>query len=145
MSENVRLAKLEDLSDLLTLLQQIKPGEKTNVETGRLEKTMSEIVGDKNHYIAVYELDNRLVGTATLIIQLNLTHDGRPYGHIENVVTDEKYRGKGVGKGLMDFLIKEAKERGCYKLVLDCAKDKIPFYEKRGFDAKGSVEMRMDL
>ncbi len=145
MSENVRLAKLGDLSGLLALLQQIKPEEKTNVETSRLEKTMSEIIGNKNHYIAVYELDNRLVGTATLIIQLNLTHDGRPYGHIENVVTDKEYRGRGVGKGLMDFLIKEAKERGCYKLVLDCAKDKIPFYEKCGFDAKGSVEMRMDL
>ena len=36
----------------------------------------------------------------------------------------------GIGKNIVDYLINYAKEKGCYKAVLNCSNDNITFYEK---------------
>lgn len=41
---------------------------------------------------------NRIVGTASLIVERKFTHHCGKVGHIEDVVTDEACRGKGFGK-----------------------------------------------
>jgi len=35
-------------------------------------------------------------------------------------VTREGFEGNGVGKALMNAAIEEAKNCGCYKIILDC-------------------------
>ncbi|KAL7059074.1 hypothetical protein AAHC03_012891 [Spirometra sp. Aus1] len=58
-------------------------------------------------------------------------------GHVEDVVVDEAYRGKGLGKLIIAVLVELGKAEGCYKISLDCNEDKVPFYEQNGF--KGST------
>lgn len=64
-------------------------------------------------------------------------------GHIEDVVVDEKYRGKHLGKRIIEELKKIATEHGCYKTILDCAEKNVKFYEKCGF-IKKETQMRYD-
>lgn len=145
MEGKVRQARLSDLKEMLDLLYQLSPAEGKELSDENLKKTLSKIIHDKNYYVAVYEHNKKIIGTATLLIQLNLSHSARPYGHIENVVTDSVYRGKGIGKQLIIYLITQAKKRNCYKIILNCSEDNVTFYEKCAFNKTGEIEMRINI
>ena len=95
-------------------------------------------------HIYVAEIDNRIVGTATLFIERKFIHNGGLAGRIEDVAVHLDYRKQGIGKALIDFLNNMAKKVGCYKVVLDCASWNVEFYEKSGYKQNG-VAMRLDL
>lgn len=71
------------------------------------------------------------IGTADLIIDPHA--EGKPFALVESVEVVESRRRQGIGKLLMLRLVKLADERGCYKLVLQCAEHNIPFYKECGF------------
>jgi len=143
-SKMIRNAKLKDLEQILDLLYQLSPPKEEDLKTDKkeLRTILNEIIFDKNYIVCVYQEGQKLLGTATLIIQLNLSHGGRPYAHIENVVVNKNFRGKNIGKQIVDYLIKKANERNCYKIVLSCEKKNIPFYKKCNLNPTGEVEMR---
>lgn len=99
----------------------------------------------KNHdqiiYVAV--LDNRIVGTASILIEQKFIHDGGKVGHIEDVSVKKEFQGKGIGKKIVKALLEYGKKRGCYKTILDCSDDLVPFYKDIGFK-KFSNSMRFD-
>ncbi|KAF6250858.1 hypothetical protein COO60DRAFT_1464780 [Scenedesmus sp. NREL 46B-D3] len=78
----------------------------------------------------------QLLGTASLIIERKFIHSCGKVGHIEDVVVDAAARGHKVGQRLIDELVCVAKQRGCYKVILDCAEHNIPLYEKCGLSRK---------
>jgi glucosamine-phosphate N-acetyltransferase len=47
-----------------------------------------------------------------------------------------------VGKLLLAALTDLARQRGCYKVILDCSEDNVEFYTKCGFKRK---EVQMAL
>ncbi len=143
----IRKAEASDLEPLLGLLDQLKPNNKRYSQEDHTAayKALLEITQNKDYFLKVCEIEGKLAGTAMLLVQMNLSHGGKPYGHIENVVTDQAYRGKGVGGLLVEDLLREAKTARCYKVILDCAESVSPFYQKFGFKKHGSIEMRIDL
>ena len=57
--------------------------------------------------------------------------------YVDDLVTSEKSRSKGIGKLLLQWLRKEAKHRGCQELHLDSGiqrKDAHRFYEREGME-----------
>ena len=86
-----------------------------------------------------------MVSSITLIVQDNISHGGRPYCHIENVVTDQEYRKRGISLLNLEFAVTFAKILSCYKAILDCRPELVDFYTKAGFHVNGEVEMRRDL
>ena len=96
---------------------------------------------DYTIYVAI---DNgKVIGATTLLIEYKFIHDGGKVGHIEDVVIRNEYQGKGVGKKIVGALLKYAEKKGCYKTILDCTDDLIPFYENLGFK-RHSNSMRFD-
>nr|CUU99022.1 hypothetical transcript [Hymenolepis microstoma] len=87
------------------------------------------------YFIIVLEdvTSRKVVGCATLVVELKLIHECSKRGHIEDVVVDEACRKQGLGKLLIGTLIKVGEAEGCYKISLDCSKDKVEFYERNGF------------
>jgi len=72
-----------------------------------------------------------------LAIIKNLTRSGRPFGLIENVVTQSEYRNKGYGTAVLQQAVETAKENNCYKVVLLTGRkeeSKLRFYEQAGFE-----------
>jgi GNAT superfamily N-acetyltransferase len=68
----------------------------------------------------------------------NLSHVGRPYALVEDVVVDAAMRGQGYGEALMQRAIELARAGGCYKLALTSNKaraDAHRFYQRLGFKA----------
>lgn len=92
-------------------------------------------------YIAVQ--DNRVVGTASLLVEKKFLHRGGKAGHIEDVAVHPDYQRRGIGKALVLFLVEESKKQGCYKVILDCKDELAVFYEKCGFK-RGQCQMRFD-
>ena len=88
---------------------------------------------DKNHHIFVIEdtITKQVIGTGTLLIETKIIHNYGNVGHIEDIVISSKYRGKNLGKYLVEFLTDFSKiENQCYKCILNCNKENIGFYEK---------------
>lgn len=75
---------------------------------------------------------DQMVAHGSVFVEKKYIHGGGSAGHIEDIVVGEECRGLGVGKKLVIGLRDLALERGCYKVLLSCKDDKIPFYEKCG-------------
>lgn len=77
-----------------------------------------------------------VLGSATLLIEHKALRGGAKVGHVEDVVVDEKARGGKVGRRLIERLVQYSKDRGCYKVILDCSEANKGFYERCGFEKK---------
>jgi GNAT superfamily N-acetyltransferase len=67
-----------------------------------------------------------------------MAHGTSPFAVVEYVVVDEKWRSKGIGKLLMEYVIARSKEAGCYKIMLTSDKRRKrahKFYKSLGFEA----------
>ncbi|PSB22354.1 GNAT family N-acetyltransferase [filamentous cyanobacterium CCP2] len=90
--------------------------------------------------------DGKEVGRAYLYIMQNDLHD-EPFGLMENVWVDETYRGQGIGSDLVNTIIQQAKEKGCYKLIATSRSSRSQvheLYKRLGFEAYG-IEFRMNF
>ena len=132
---SIRKANSDDLEDLKKLLSQL-----TTVGDPFPDSINPSIY--ENIYVAC--LNDRIIGTITVLIEPKIIHRGGSVGHIEDIVVDKNYRKMGIGKLLINHVLDIAKERGCYKIILDCDEDNMGFYEKAGFKQKG-VCMRCDV
>ena len=121
--------------DSLRKSSHIKP-KKANSIFDKISKNPDHVI-----YVAIY--NEEIIGATTLLIEQKFIHDGGKVGHIEDVVVRKEYQGKGVGKKIVNALLKYAEKKGCYKTILDCSEDLIPFYESMGFK-RHSNSMRFD-
>ena len=104
---------------------------------------LKKIKQNPDHIIHVAVDDKKIVGSTTLFIEQKFIHDGGLVGHIEDVVVRKDYEGQGIGMKLVISLLDVAKQRKCYKTILNCEDSLKPFYEKIGFK-KATNEMRYD-
>ena len=115
----------------------------SNLEPNSARNILKKILENENHIIHVAELNGKIVGSTTLLIEQKFIHEGGFVGHIEDVVVNKEFEGRGIGMKLVLSLLGVAKEKKCYKTILNCEDKLLPFYEKIGFKQK-STEMRFD-
>ena len=78
----------------------------------------------------------KIIGTATLVIERKFIHNCAIRGLIEDVVISEKYQDRGLGKLIIQTQIELAKSLGCYKITLNCKNEKVDYYKKFGFESE---------
>lgn len=88
-------------------------------------------VSDPSSITLVSVDNNTITGVASLYIIKKLT---RTLGLIEDVAVNENYRGKGIGKKLVEKLIGLAADKKCDKTVLNSSEQNSEFYKKIGFE-----------
>jgi len=138
----IRKLRKEDLQKgFLTTLDSLR--QSSDIETKKAEEIFEKINSSPDYTIAVAELEGKVVGTTTLLIEQKFIHNGGLVGHIEDVVVDKNHQGQKIGEKIMKFLLEIANNRGCYKTILDCTEDVKPFYEKLGFKQVAN-ELRFD-
>jgi GNAT superfamily N-acetyltransferase len=141
-----RVARAEDFDAVLELYRQLNPDD-PRVEDGSDAAAFEQILATPGLHLFVLELDGALVASTYLNVIPNLSRSASPYAVIENVVVDERLRGRGLGKQIMAATLESAWAAGCYKAMLMTGSRRpstLAFYEACGFspDAKSAFLAR---
>ena len=123
----------------LESLDSLRKASDLDRESGK--DILRKIIVNPDHIIHVAEINGKIVGSTTLLIEQKFIHNGGRVGHIEDVVVSKEYEGRGIGLKLVSSLLEKAKVLNCYKTILDCQDKLIPFYERIGFKQE-SNQMR---
>ena len=135
MTFSIRTAQKEDMPQILELIQELAVYEK---EPDAVEVTVSDL----EHYgfgpqpafhCFVAETNQVIVGMALVYIRFS-TWKGKAL-HLEDLIVNQDARGNGLGKALLDEVVKFGKSLGVKRIcweVLDWNEPAITFYEKNG-------------
>ena len=99
----------------------------------------NKILQNKDYHIVVADVEGKVVSTCTCVIIPNLTHNQRPYAVVENVVTDQNFRGKGYATSCLNYAKEIAIKNNCYKIMLMTGSKKeatLNFYRNAGYTDK---------
>ncbi|MCM1175985.1 MAG: GNAT family N-acetyltransferase [Blautia sp.] len=134
----IREIREADLDGLLTLYQQLhnNPAPEKTPELAALWK---RILKDKDHHIIVAEEEGKIVSSCVCVIIPNLTHHQQPYALVENVITDEHYRKRGLASACLDYAGKLAEKEQCYKMMLltgSREESTLNFYRQAGYNSE---------
>lgn len=88
--------------------------------------------------------DFEIIASGTIIIEPKIIRGGKSVGHIEDIVVKNEYRGKQMVKEILQELQCIAREKNCYKIILDCSEHVKRVYEKYGFQ-ENAVQMTVYL
>ncbi|MGN8831696.1 GNAT family N-acetyltransferase [Selenomonas montiformis] len=145
MKLSIKRASLDELDMLMewrmrVLAEVFSDSEQPDWEAIRKnnEDYYKETLSDGTHTacFAVNEDDGKIIGCGGICYQKempspdNLTGTN---GYLMNIYTLPEYRGHGVGRRMVEFLIDDAKKRGTEKIYLESAKDAKHLYEEIGF------------
>jgi ribosomal protein S18 acetylase RimI-like enzyme len=129
----IRKASYSDFDEIFILLKQL--WQDSILNKTELRKVFHEAVNsDRQHLIAGLS-DKKIVGFCSLTVKNNLWQAGN-LGHIDELIVDKNFRGRGYGKQLMNKIIEVAIENKCKRIELDSAfhrKEAHTFYESIGF------------
>jgi GNAT superfamily N-acetyltransferase len=120
----IRPARDDDLPAVLGLLAQVPLDTGHDALAGPRQPVgperdaWSRVREQPGRTLLVAEADGEIVGTADLLIVANLTHDGHPWAIMENLVVDRRHRRGGLGRALMEEVVRRAQDAGCYKVQL---------------------------
>lgn len=135
MHLTVRRATTDDLEAVLALYRHLNPDDPP-LAAGDVADLWAEMVGDDRHHVLVGEVEGRIVASCTMVLVRNLTRGARPFGLVENVVTDAAYRRQGHGLAILRHALGLAWDAGCCKVMLLTGSKRdetLCFYEKAGF------------
>jgi GNAT superfamily N-acetyltransferase len=133
----IRNSTPEDLDVVFSLLQQLWPDRQLNKEL--LGKAFLKSFEIEGHIIRLACTGTEVIGLCALSLRNNLYAQGL-LANIDELVIDEKYRGKGIGKLMMDDVTLIASKNNCAFLELESAFHRVDahrFYEKEGFEKTG--------
>lgn len=134
----VREVMKDELNALLQLYTQLHDNAMPD-DAQELENLWNGIWADKNHHIIVAVEDGKIVSSCVCVIIPNLTHGQQPYAFVENVITDESYRGKGLATACLDKAREIAISENCYKMMLLTGSKKestLNFYRRAGYNSE---------
>ena len=126
-----RISK-DDLSNVINILQGISV---YNPPKTKYESIWKRYSNQQNIFGYCFFYDDKLIGYGSINFEMKLKKGLMAL--IEDIVVHKDFRNKKIGKLIVNYLIKIAKKENCYKIKLDCNKDKLLFYEKLGFVGNG--------
>jgi len=135
-----RLATRNDLPSIVHLLADDELGRQRERDDDPLPESYSiafeKISSDPNHELIVAELNGRVLGTLHLMFLPSISYQGGLRAQVESVRVGTEYRSQGVGREMMKWAIKRARQHGAHVLQLTThlsRKDAHRFYERLGF------------
>jgi Acetyltransferases len=135
----IRKWKVEDLEPITTLLNQLSKdlGEGQEYNEKNVKKHFLNMAKDPSNYESyVYIKDKVIVGFISIIYYKSVFHRVGT-ALINELVVDSDYRNIGIGKELIDYAIKKARDKKMDEIEVGVMKENdgaIRFYKKNGFD-----------
>lgn len=148
MEIEIRKAEPRDISRIMDLLSQVlevhaagRPDLFKSGTTKYAPSELEEIIADPERPIFVGEHDGVVQGYAFCVFQRHEEQNTPEFTtlYIDDLCVDENARGMHVGKALYEYVLKFAKESGCYNVTLNvwaCNESAMRFYEKCGLSVQ---------
>jgi len=137
-----RQAQRSDLARIVELLANDELGRQREDSGAPLSESyfaaFEAIDADPNNELTIACKGEQVIGVMQLTFIPNITYRGSWRCLIEGVRVDEAFRGRGLGRELINYAIGRARERGCRLVQLTTDKARpgaIAFYESLGFRA----------
>jgi ribosomal protein S18 acetylase RimI-like enzyme len=130
--------------DAVTALLRLLPQVSSRAGQVRAER-VRQVLAEPGTTVVVARIDDRVVGSATLVRLVTLVGQ---FGYVEEVVVDESARGAGIGRALMDGLIRLARSGGLDFLELTSRPAREAangLYQAMGFTPRETNVYRLDL
>jgi ribosomal protein S18 acetylase RimI-like enzyme len=133
----VRIATPEDEAAVCRLWTMLLKFYKKNASSEVLERSFRFAV-DHPHKVLIFIvlIEGVVTGTASLHLGHYSTWNDNFYGHVEDVIIDPAYRGKGLAVALLEEVLRVAREQKLSRVELNALNDNYParrLYEKLGF------------
>lgn len=78
-----------------------------------------------------------IIASGTCFLEPKIIHNFMNVGHIEDIVVDTNFRGKGLAHNILNNLKNYAVYNNCYKVILNCHQELVKFYSKSNYVQKG--------
>ncbi|WP_297417971.1 GNAT family N-acetyltransferase [Clostridium sp.] len=132
----IRTSYINDFEEIYNLFTQLWPNKELH-KKDLLKVFERGLTADTDYYLSAVE-NGKVIGFSAFYIANNFWQEGiiaYDYG----MIVDEKNRGQGIGKSLIDTACQIAKELGCKRFELDSGfqrEDAHKFYESIGFEKR---------
>lgn len=127
-------ADIPDLIDLLAVLFSIE--QDFSPDPDKQRRGLTALLASPTGHIAIArDPSSRAVGMATAQLVIS-TAEGAPSAWIEDVVVREDFRGRGLGRALLDAVLAWARTQGAVRAQLLADLDNAPalaFYDRIGW------------
>jgi GNAT superfamily N-acetyltransferase len=130
----IRPVNETDCTDISRLILQLDPVD--TIHDNRLKEKIGKMNAMQHMRLFGYEEYEKIIGMCTIGKIEGLSQKLRPFAVIENVVVDDSFRCRGIGRKLVLHAIDQAKQWNCYKVILGTGTKqdwKLKFYENCGF------------
>jgi len=132
----VRPGTPADESKVFTLLSALMEGELVGdspiEQSSAARATYRDLLTSDRGSVIVFEIDGEVLGVVTCSYATAIRYGGN-YARMEELIVDDRARGTGAGKILVNAAMAEARRRGCGLMTLYAREHTRAFYEKAGF------------
>ena len=131
----IRKLDLKELDVAWNVVKQLRE----HLTYDKFEDLIYDMRAREYTMLGIFEKE-KLISYAGVIVQTNLYHKRHLF--VDELVTDVKYRSKGYGKMMLEYLKDYAKVGMCERIVLSSGisrQEAHRFYEKEGFSNKSFV------
>lgn len=90
------------------------------------------MVSANGTYFPIVIINNetdQIVAMGTIVVELKFFRGLTRVGHVEDIVVNTKLHSKGLGKIIVQTVMKIAKSKGCSNIILNCSDEKKRKYE----------------
>lgn len=114
---DIKFATSKDISIILKFIKELAEYEKLLHEVTATEETLHQFLFGSKSYaeVIIAYLHEEAVGFALFFHNFS-TFLGKPGIYIEDLYVKPEVRGQGLGKYMLSYLARLAKERGCGRL-----------------------------
>jgi GNAT superfamily N-acetyltransferase len=152
MEVQIRPARREDVQAIARLLADDDLGkDRENIAEPLSQdyyKGFDDIAADSRSILAVAQtLDGEILGCLQVTFIPGLSHMGAERALIEDVRVDKRYRGRRIGRRLLEWAISQARQRHCCLVELFAHETRTAarrFYLELGFkDSHSGMRLRL--
>lgn len=112
-----------------------------NYDVDNFIKNLNQINNYGIIYVACLNLPSSdnfiIVSSGTCFLEPKIIHNFMNVGHIEDIIVDAHFRGKGIVHNILNHLKNYAVTNNCYKVILDCNQNLVKVYSKSNYELKG--------
>jgi GNAT superfamily N-acetyltransferase len=145
MDVTIRKANLADASRLAHLLREINlfpavQAEQAAETQARVQRHLAQCLQDDSHSVYLAEDQAQALAGYSAVHWLPYLMLRGPEGYVSELFVDQAKRGQGVGTRLLEAVIAEARQRGCFRLSLINVRRRESYqrryYEKAGWEER---------